>query len=103
MDSRTTIEEVKELIAQFMKERELNPGSRDLAVSISLKASELLEHFQWSEKGDGDALEIKRALADVMIYCLEFATLNNIDISEAIHEKMLQNEKKYPKAESYNK
>lgn len=103
MDSQTTIEEMKDLIGKFMDARGWNAhnsASRDIAISISLEASELLEHYQWSQEGDGDMAEIRNELADVMIYCLRFALLNNIDISEAIREKMVLNAKKYPVPES---
>lgn len=96
MDDITTIAAIKEPLDHFIKERGWKFKSRDLAVSISLEASELLEHYQWSEDGDGDAIEIRRELADVMIYCLEFAMLNGIDVSEAIREKMERNAEKYP-------
>ena len=96
MDDTISIENLKESLNQFAKERGWDEKSRDLAISISLEAAELLEHYQWSERGDDKVVEIKRELADVMIYCLRFALLNGIDISEAIHEKMSLNAQKYP-------
>ncbi len=99
MDDRTSIESLKGALDQFAKERGWDEKSRDLAISISLEAAELLEHYQWSERGDEKTIEIKRELADVMIYCLRFALLNGIDISEAIQEKMSLNAQKYPALE----
>lgn len=96
MDSQTTIEEIKKSLEQFGKDRGWKPDSRSMAISIALEAAELLEHYQWAEEGDQDFLEIQRELADVMIYCVRFAILNNIDISEAIREKMEVNTIKYP-------
>lgn len=102
-DSTTTIAELQQLVMAFLKARHWNPTpkkSRNLAISIALEAAELLEHFQWEgskyEAKKRDASEIKKELADVLIYCLEFAAANKIDIAEAIEEKMAHNAKKYP-------
>ena len=68
-------------------------------ISISLESSELLELFQWS----GTDLEAARKkpemteeLADVMIYCIYMANALNIDIPEAIQNKIDKNAAKYP-------
>ena len=72
---------------------------KDLAISISLEAAELLEVFQWS--GSDTSCErkqdkIKEELADVMNYCLQLAQVLNVDIIDIIQAKMDKNEKKYP-------
>ena len=75
----------------------------NLAVSINLEASELLEIFQWCDTAEADraARETHREhfleeLADVMIYCIEMATAYDVDIAAAIEDKMEKNGKKYP-------
>lgn len=72
---------------------------KDLAVSISLEAAELLEIFQWS----GTDLEVekkcnqaKEELADVAIYCIYMAEALGVDLPEAISEKIDKNAVKYP-------
>ncbi len=72
---------------------------KDLAVSISLEAAELLEIFQWSgldlvvpSKSD----MAKKELADVVIYCIYMADNLGIDLAEAVCEKIDDNAKKYP-------
>lgn len=72
---------------------------KDLAISISLEASELLEVFQWKsneevvgQKND----QLKDELADVLIYCIMLATDLNCDIDTIIAEKLKKNELKYP-------
>lgn len=72
---------------------------KDLAVSISLEAAELLEIFQWS----GADLEVekkcnhaKEELADVAIYCIYMAEALGVDLPEAISEKIDKNASKYP-------
>ena len=72
---------------------------KDLAISLSLEASELLEVFQWS----GTDLEckdklgkVKEELADVLNYCVLLASAYNLDIDQIMQDKVRQNEKKYP-------
>lgn len=72
---------------------------KDLAISISLEASELLEVFQWSgsDTDCSDKLEkIKEELADVIIYCVLMADTCNLDIDTIIQKKLAANEEKYP-------
>ena len=63
---------------------------RNLAISLNLEASEVLEHFQWSEQaGNNDELSIE--LADVALYLLQIASLADIDLEQAILNKLEQN------------
>lgn len=83
---------------QFHKEK-------DLAISISLEANELLEIFQWktSEEAITNNLEhIKEELADVFIYGLMLADNLNLDVEKIISDKIKLNEKKYPVQESFS-
>lgn len=72
---------------------------KDLAISISLEASELLEIFQWSGD-DTDCSDktdkIREELADVINYCILMADCCKLDLDEIINEKIDKNEKKYP-------
>ena len=77
---------------------------KDLAISITLEAAELLECFQWSGADTEAAAKrdaMKEELSDVMIYALLLADRLGIDMNKAIAEKLLVNERKYPVAESY--
>ena len=72
---------------------------KDLAISISLEAAELLEIFQWSgsdtvceEKID----KIREELADVLNYCILMADACGLDMDEIIQEKVKRNNVKYP-------
>jgi NTP pyrophosphatase (non-canonical NTP hydrolase) len=63
---------------------------RNLAISLNLEASEVLEHFQWSEKPVRfDALADE--LADVGLYLLQIASLAGIDLEQAILSKLERN------------
>lgn len=77
---------------------------KDLAISLSLEAAELLECFQWS--GSDTLVEHKHAsmkeeLSDVVIYALLLADRLNIDIDAAVQEKIQINNAKYPVSDSY--
>ena len=73
--------------------------SKDLAISISLEASELLEIFQWS-RDDVYCLDkidkIKEELADVVNYCILMADACNLDLDKIITDKIKLNAAKYP-------
>ncbi len=90
-------EEAAKAVMQHMAERhwENNPP-RGLAISIALEANELLEHFQWQDAPIGDKKEIAEELADIFIYAIQFAHHYDIDISQAIMQKLAKSAKKYP-------
>ena len=94
------------LIKKFRDDRDWSQfhNPKDLALSISLEASELLEIFQWSG-GDlecQDKLDkIKEELADVLCYCVLMADRCGLDMDEIIKEKMKKNGEKYPVEAAY--
>ncbi|PFI79183.1 nucleotide pyrophosphohydrolase [Bacillus cereus] len=100
--NRNTIKE----ILKFRDDRDWKQfhNPKDLAISLSLEASELLENFQW--KSSEDAIEqnfenIKDELADVLIYSILLADQMNLDIEEVVKNKLEKNQKKYPVEKSF--
>jgi NTP pyrophosphatase (non-canonical NTP hydrolase) len=98
--------ETIELIRKFRDDRDWSQfhNPKDLAISINLEASELLEIFQWS----GDDLEckdkldrVKEELADVLSYCVLLADRCDLDMDEILREKIKKNEEKYPVFAAY--
>lgn len=75
---------------------------KDLAVSISIEAAELLELFQWksAEQSTRFAAEnrerVSEEIADVAIYLVELADITGIDLAQAIDDKLEKNARKYP-------
>jgi NTP pyrophosphatase (non-canonical NTP hydrolase) len=59
---------------------------KNLAISLVLEAGEVLEHFQWSDSADPQQLASE--LADVMLYLLQIASLNDIDLGQAVMDKL---------------
>jgi len=106
MDNKVTFEELKQRVRKFVAERDWEQfhHPKEIAISLSLEAAELLEHFQW--KDNGTITEIKQnkklmkelsdELADVLVYSIDFANILGIDLTSAIEEKMKKNEEKYP-------
>lgn len=88
-------------ILQFRDDRNWRQfhNPKDLAISISLEAAELLEVFQWSaedvkctEKMD----KVREELADVINYCVLMADAYGLDIDEIVQAKIKRNNEKYP-------
>ena len=89
----------------FREERDWSQfhNPKDLALSISLEAAELLEVFQWSGADLEVAPKAARAreeLADVAIYCIYMADRLDVDLAEAISNKIDANDRKYPAEKS---
>ncbi len=63
---------------------------RNLAISLSLEANEVLEHFQWQDDLK-DKDELASELADVALYLLQLASVSGIDLEQAILKKLETN------------
>ena len=77
---------------------------KDLAISLSLEASELLEVFQWSGEDltcEGKMDKIREELADVLIYCILMADACGLDLDEIVQAKLKKNAEKYPVEKAY--
>ena len=89
--------DLKELTAemnQFVTSKGwYQPGSprpqtqRNLAVSLALEAAEVLEHFQWGDNTE-EQDELGSELADVALYLLQLASVSNINLEDAILNKL---------------
>ena len=66
---------------------------KNLAISLNLEAAEVLEHFQWREVSS-DSAELAGELADVALYLLQLASVCNIDLEQAILDKLASNAKR---------
>lgn len=102
------IEMLTKAITEFRDDRDWKQfhNPKDLAISLVLEATELLEIFQWKTseeiKSDLDGIQgsIGEELADVLYWTLLLANDLGIDIKDAFHQKMSVNEKKYPVAQA---
>lgn len=88
--------ETIERIRKFSKDRDWNKyhTPNNLAKTIMIESTELLECFQWNENYDIN--KVKEELADVLVNCQNLLDELNLDVDVVVNEKMLQNELKYP-------
>jgi NTP pyrophosphatase (non-canonical NTP hydrolase) len=117
-DDTTTLGAIKREVLAFAKERDWDQfhSPKNLSMAIAAEAAELMEPLLWVTPEDSRTImqrADKRAalqdeLADIVIYCLEFANQTDIDLASAIASKMARNAEKYPvekargRAEKYN-
>lgn len=108
------ISEIKLLqkkIRKFVNDRDWMQfhNHKDMAISLVLEATELLEHFQWKSPIEvGERVlthknEIEDEIADIAIYLLELSENLKIDLKKAILKKMAKNNLKYPIVKSKGK
>ncbi len=112
-DEPCTVESLKQTVAAFANDRDWEQfhSLKNLSMSISIEAAELMECFQWVEGPDSNAVSqagpgripIEEELADVVIYALQFANQSGIDLSDAIRRKVAINASKYPIEKSKGK
>ena len=99
----TKLDDLIKKIKEFNKARGWTPVSSDIAKSVVIEASELLEHFQWDEsdrniKGTQpkNKEKIGEEVADIFWYLITFCHSTNINLEQVVEDKITKNEKKYP-------
>ena len=100
------MEELVKAVLAFRDERDWKQfhNPKDLAISITLEAAELLEHFQWKRPGEVETFLAKEEnrrrlgeeMADVLILLISFADAAGLDLAEAAWAKLRLNAEKYP-------
>jgi dCTP diphosphatase len=98
------IQELTAVINQFFDERDWKQfhNPKDMAISLLLEATEVLEHFQWKNEKEVQAhikanlVDIQDEIADVAMNVFALAHDLNIDLKEAMMTKMAKNRLKYP-------
>lgn len=109
-DQTTTISELRALVRGFVDARDWQQfhAPKNLSMALAIEAAELMEHFQWltvEQSRDlrnrpDDLAEVGEELADVICYAMAIANELDIDVANAMHDKMKKNAIKYP-AEQY--
>ena len=103
LDKKLTLKDLKSKVENFVNERDWEQfhDPKNLAMSISIEAAELMEIFQWSSNDESfkimdtkdSRIHAIEEVADILIYTIAFCNRNNIDISEAILNKLKKNKK----------
>ena len=98
----TQIKKITEELRKFRDERDWaqfhNP--KDLALALSIEASELLELFLWKTADQADADKVKEELADVFAYAFMLADKYGLDVAQIMQDKLAKNKLKYPVAKA---
>jgi NTP pyrophosphatase (non-canonical NTP hydrolase) len=89
---------IQEELRRFTQERDWDQfhNGKDLAIGLSVEASELLEAFLWKKPEEVNPDKIREELADVLNYAFQMADKYNLDIKEIMLEKIRKNAEKYP-------
>ena len=91
-------------LRRFAGERDWDQfhSPKNLAMALGSEVGELMEHFQWLTEQESSDLspeqmaKVREEIADIQIYLARLADRLGIDPIEAAHEKVAENEKKYP-------
>jgi NTP pyrophosphatase (non-canonical NTP hydrolase) len=103
-DDHVDLDKLRDSIRQFVNEREWGKyhTPKNLATALSVEASELLEPFQWLVSGDRQELgdkwldAVRHEMADVLIYLICLADKLEVNLGQAVLEKLDINREKYP-------
>ncbi len=106
-DKETTIQNLKDILKKFRDDRDWEQfhDPKNLAEAISIEAGELQELFLWKNKekiikelkeNEEFRKEVGEELADIMMFCLYFANVTNLDVSSIVKEKITKVANKYP-------
>lgn len=94
----SNIDKLTQQLVSFRDERDWEQfhNPKDLAIALSIEASELLEAFLWKMPEEANQEKIKEELADVLAYALLLAHSCNLDVTKIVEEKIEKNNLKYP-------
>ncbi len=101
MQSDGSYKALVDRIKKFCHDRDWSQfhDPKNLAISLQLEASEVLELFQWTKDNQmkpGKDEDMADELADVLYWLIMLGNHYNIDLTEALNRKMDKNETKYP-------
>jgi dCTP diphosphatase len=96
--------DIRDALRRFAAERDWEQfhSPKNLAIALTVEASELLEHFQWltdeasTELPPENIVRVREEMADVFLYLVRLADKLDIDLLDAAHDKIELNAKKYP-------
>jgi Predicted pyrophosphatase len=97
-NNKSDIQDIMEQIVQFTIDRDWDQfhNGKDLALALSVEASELNEAFLWVKAEDVNVEKVKEELADIMNYAFLIADKYDLDIKDIILSKLSKNAEKYP-------
>ncbi len=109
-DDTATLQQLREIVAQFVGERQWQQfhAPKNISMALAIEAAELMEHFQWIEPeasrraalNDQQVAAVAEEMSDVFCYIMALANELGVDLTSAFLAKMEKNRLKYP-AEQY--
>jgi NTP pyrophosphatase (non-canonical NTP hydrolase) len=89
-------EDLRIEVADFISERDWERYHRpkDIAMALSIEASELMELYLWDREPDREELEDE--IGDIFFFLLDMSMKENVDLESALKKKMEKNRSKYP-------
>ena len=97
------LEELRQAIVRFTQDRDWDQfhNGKDLALALSIEASELNEAFLWRRAEDVNVEKVKEELADILNYAILIADKYHLDIRQIVLDKLRRNAEKYPVEKAY--
>jgi dCTP diphosphatase len=105
-DQTTPVAELRQAMARFVQEREWEPfhSPKNLTMALAVEVGELMEHFLWIDNEPSRAavedaekrVQVSEEIADVTCLILALCNSLDIDLSQAVEDKLQKNERKYP-------
>lgn len=98
------LSDLRDELRRFAAERDWDQfhSPKNLAAALVVETAELLEHFQWMSEAASKGLtakqlrEVRKEMADVLIYLVRLADKLDVDLLQAARQKMKENARKYP-------
>jgi NTP pyrophosphatase (non-canonical NTP hydrolase) len=98
------LEDIKSQLREFVRVRNWDQfhSPKNLSMALIVEAAELVEHFQWLTEEESINIESKKLseveeeIADIFIYLMRLSDKLNINLLDAVSNKIAKNEKKYP-------
>ena len=97
------LEELRQSIVKFTQDRDWDQfhNGKDLALALSIEASELNEAFLWKDAIEVNVEKVKEELADIFNYAILIADKYDLDIKQIVLDKLRRNAEKYPVEKAY--
>lgn len=107
MTTPKTIQELTDAMNAFVEamgwyrpDSQFEQNPRNIAISLALEAAEVLEHYQWGDEAVPEG--IAEELADVTLYLLQLAYLTDIDLGQAVMDKLAVNYRRFGAGQKEN-
>ncbi len=100
----STLEDIQAYLREYAQARDWEKfhAPKNLSMALAVEAAELMEIFQWlpeslkPELDEEQQQNVRLEMADILMYLLRMADMLDINLIEAVQEKVVVNERRYP-------